>query len=118
MTGSSSPRASRSTGCLAHNTGRNLWLPSDAPHGPVQVGVHLYDRVGRLLDRDYARIPLERRDGVRPGESVEIPFVLPGPAPGDYRLEFDLVSELVCWFEINGCRPASVDISIAERTAG
>ena len=52
--------------CRAHNTGRNLWLPSDAPHGPVQVGVHLYDRAGRLLDRDYARIPLNRRDGIRP----------------------------------------------------
>jgi hypothetical protein len=77
------------------------------------VGVHLYNRAGRLLDRDYARIPLERPDGVRPGERVETPFVLPGPAPGDYRLEFDLVSEMVCWFEINGCRPASVDISIA-----
>lgn len=104
--------------CLAHNTGRNLWLPSDAPHGPVQVGVHLYDRAGRLLDRDYARIPLDRHYGIRPGEMVEIPFALPGPAPGEYRLEFDLVSEMVCWFEINGCRPASVDISIADRTAG
>jgi SAM-dependent methyltransferase len=104
--------------CLAENTGRNLWLPSDAPHGPVQVGVHLYDRAGRLLDRDYARIPLDRHYSIHPGETVEIPFALSGPAPGEYRLEFDLVSEMVCWFEINGCHPASVMISIADGTGG
>lgn len=104
--------------CQARNTGRNLWLPSDAPHGPVQVGVHLYDRAGWLLDRDYARIPLDRRDSVRPGEVVEISFALPAPAPGEYRLEFDLVSEMVCWFEINSCRPTSVDISIADEPTG
>jgi hypothetical protein len=100
--------------CQAHNTGRNLWLPSDAPHGPVQLGVHLYGRDGRLIDRDYAHVPLDRRDGVRPGDVVEMSFALPAlPAPGEYWLEFDLVSEMVCWFEINGCRPASVGISIA-----
>jgi SAM-dependent methyltransferase len=103
--------------CQAHNTGRNLWLASDAPHGPVQLGVHLYGRDGRLIDRDYAHLPLDRRDGVRPGEVVEMSFTLPAPpAPGEYRLEFDLVSEMVCWFEINGCRPASVGISIADET--
>lgn len=98
--------------CLARNIGRNRWLPSNAPHGPVQVGVHLYERGGHLIDRDFARIPIDRRDDVRPGEFVEIHFALATPPPGDYRLEFDMVSEMVCWFEINGCRPASVDISI------
>jgi 2-polyprenyl-3-methyl-5-hydroxy-6-metoxy-1,4-benzoquinol methylase len=99
--------------CLARNVGRNRWLPSNAPRGPVQVGVHLYDRGGRLIDRDYARIPIAGRDDVRPGEVVEIPLALAAPPPGRYRLEFDMVSEMVCWFEINGCRPASVDISVA-----
>jgi SAM-dependent methyltransferase len=104
--------------CRATNRGPNLWLPSDAPHGPVQVGVHLYDRAGRLLDRDYARIPLDRRDGVRPGEAVETSFALPAPVPGAYRLEFDLVSEMVCWFEINGCRPVSRELSVVRAAAG
>jgi ubiquinone/menaquinone biosynthesis C-methylase UbiE len=100
--------------CFARNVGRNRWLPSDAPRGPVQVGVHLYDRGGHLVNRDYVRIPIGRRGDVLPGEAVEVPFALAAPSPGDYRLEFDMVSEMVCWFEINGCRPAAVDISVVE----
>jgi SAM-dependent methyltransferase len=99
--------------CRARNVGRNLWLPSDAPYGPVQLGVHLYRRDGGLIDRDYVRVPMGRPEGVRPGQEVEIPFALPAPAVGEYRLEFDMVSEKVCWFETNGCHPASVDVSIA-----
>jgi hypothetical protein len=39
---------------------------------------------------------------VRPGEKVRVEFAIPAPAaPGDYLVEFDLVAEHVCWFEIN-----------------
>jgi SAM-dependent methyltransferase len=86
------------------NTGSNIWLPSDADLGPVRLGVHLYGAGGALIDRDFARIDLPSGSGpgVRPGEKVRVEFAIPAPAaPGDYLVEFDLVAEHVCWFEIN-----------------
>ena len=102
--------------CRAKNIGQKVWLPSYAPHGAVQLGVHLYSVEGRAIDRDYAHIPFDRHDGVHPGDVVEIPFTIPAPTAGDYRIEFDLVSEKVCWFEINGRRPVSADISVVDQT--
>jgi len=92
------------------NTGANLWLPSDAPFGPVLVGVHLFSPDGQLIDRDFGRIRLPR--GLRPGESATLRFTLDAPPPGDYRLAFDLVSEQVCWFEMNGAEVVSTDVSV------
>lgn len=54
--------------------------------------------------------------GVHPGDVVENPVHNPAPPAGDYRIEFDLVSEMVCWFEINGRRPVSADISVVDQT--
>lgn len=94
----------------ARNTGAHAWLTdASVDLGRVQVGVHLYDAGGKLVDRDFARIPLPA-GGVAPGASVSAPFRLEGLPAGPHRVEFDLVSEHVCWFEINGCRPVSMDI--------
>jgi SAM-dependent methyltransferase len=92
------------------NTGANLWLPSDAPFGPVLVGVHLFAPDGQLIDRDFGRIRLPR--GLRPGEMATFRFTLDAPPPGDYRLAFDLVSEQVCWFEMNGTEVVWIDVSV------
>jgi SAM-dependent methyltransferase len=92
------------------NTGANVWLPSDAPFGAVRVGVHLFDRSGTLVELDFARVHLPH--GVSPGESLRFGFRVPAPPPGDYRLGFDLVSEGVCWFEVNGARPVLVDVIV------
>jgi hypothetical protein len=98
---------------VAHNNGQALWLPSDAPVGPVRLGVHLYDDAGRLINLDYARVPLPAHaPGVAPGESVELRFELPAPAAGHYVLEFDLVAEGVCWFEMNGSPTSRVPIHV------
>jgi SAM-dependent methyltransferase len=99
--------------CHVRNTGSNDWLTAEVGAGLVQLGVHLYDPAGRLLDRDYARVPLPVAPTLIPGGAVVVPFSIPAPTPGRYRAEFDLVSEHVCWFEINGCPTASVEIVVA-----
>lgn len=89
---------------IATNTGRNVWLPATARIGAVRFGVHLFDENGVLLDLDYFRAPLTPSEGRQtlPGEVVELDVEVPAPAPGKYILQFDLVSEAVCWFEHNG----------------
>jgi SAM-dependent methyltransferase len=95
------------------NTGANVWLPSDAPLGPVLVGVHLLARDGTPIARDFGRVHLPR--GMKPGESVRFAFTVPAPPAGEFRLVFDLVSEHVCWFEMNGSEVATVDVSVAKQ---
>jgi SAM-dependent methyltransferase len=112
---SAAPASKVALHLTARNSGTSIWLPSDAPLGPVLVGAHLYGAEGRLLDRDYARIPLPASGGagVMPGERVEIDFELEMPREaGEYTVEFDLVAEHVCWFEINESRPATVKLTV------
>ena len=98
----------------ARNIGTSLWLPSDAPVGPVFVGAHLYDADGRMLERDYARIPLPSAGpGIAPGEEVTLDLELPVPIePGSYTIELDLVAEYVGWFEMNDSRPATIRLEV------
>jgi SAM-dependent methyltransferase len=92
------------------NTGANIWLPSDATFGPVLLGLHLCTADGQLINRDFGRIKIPR--GLRPGESTTFRFTFDAPPPGDYRLVFDLVSEQVCWFEMNGAEVVSAAVSV------
>jgi Methylase involved in ubiquinone/menaquinone biosynthesis len=109
----------------ATNIGTTRWLPSDAPIGPVLLGVHLRDVAGKYLDRDYARIALPRGSdgrqngsreggrGVAGGETADFDFELTAPdTPGEYKLEFDLVAEHVAWFELNGVPTVSVPLAV------
>jgi len=97
----------------AKNTGKARWLPSDAPFGPVKLGIHLRAADGQLLDYDFGRANLPVASPVEPGQTVEVPFRIMAPArPGDYLLEFDMVSEHVCWFEANGARPSTCKIQV------
>jgi hypothetical protein len=84
----------------ATNTGEARWLPLTAPAGAVAVGVHLEDGNGRVIDNDWARIPLidGRSFDLPPDSTTDQPFRLPALPPGRYRLAFELVSEQVRWF--------------------
>ncbi|MBA2626155.1 MAG: methyltransferase domain-containing protein, partial [Acidimicrobiia bacterium] len=97
------------------NTGTGLWLGSSAPVGGVAIGVHLYDAGGKLVDRDFARVELPAPDaaGVRPGTSLDVALEVPAPGPGRWRLGFDLVSEGVCWFEVNGSPVVELPVEVA-----
>jgi hypothetical protein len=48
-----------------------------------------------------------------PGESVTLPVVITAPsAPGSYRIQFDLVQELVAWFESKGAAKLVVPVAV------
>ena len=98
---------------VARNSGSARWLSSDALFGPVKLGIHLRSSDGQLLNYDFGRVKLPPGRMVDPGETVEIPFKIMAPAkPGDYLLEFDLVSEEVCWFEANGAKTSLHPIEV------
>ena len=87
--------------CSVRNPGPRAWLASDAEFGPVSLGVrvHLADQTVR----DLSRIPLPG-NGIAPGDGVIFPFraEIPAQPEGAVAVEFDLISELVCWFSANG----------------
>ena len=92
------------------NVGQATWLPGATKVGGVNLGVHLRTSDGKPLDVDYARIHLT--DQTAPGSTQGIDFVLNPLSPGEYILEFDLVSEGVGWFEANGSATVSVPITV------
>jgi hypothetical protein len=93
-----------------HNVGTATWLPGTLPAGGVNLGVHLRARTGRPISVDFARVVLEA--STAPGDATTVTFAIASPPPGDYLLEFDLVSEQVGWFEMNGSPTATVAISV------
>lgn len=92
------------------NVGTATWLPGSTPVGGVNLGVHLRSHDGRPLNVDFARVPFQH--ATAPGETQTVAFALEAPGPGDYLLEFDLVSEAVAWFEMNGSPTATVRIRV------
>ncbi len=93
------------------NVGSVSWLAGSTPVGGVNLGVHLRARDGRPIAVDFARVTLA--DVTAPGHTQTVEFALASPAPGDYLLEFDLVSEGVSWFEMNGSATATVALSVS-----
>jgi ubiquinone/menaquinone biosynthesis C-methylase UbiE len=89
------------------NSGRAMWLPSDAVPGGVQLGVHRYDGE-RLADLDYQRVALPR--ALQPGESAEVTLTLP---PGSYEL--DCVANEVTWFAQIGSEPVRLRLDLHQR---
>ena len=62
------------------NSGTRAWIAAAMP-GQVNLGVHLLDANGRLLDNSYARLKLPRGP-VEPGEQVLISGTMRWPAHG------------------------------------
>jgi hypothetical protein len=80
--------------------------------GTVTIGAKLW-RVGedRPIDIDYGRGFLSR--DVHPGESATVIIPLRAPADaGVYRLTFDPVAELLCWFSDRGSPVAHRYLSV------
>ena len=95
------------------NTGHAWWLPSDAPHGGVSLGAHLYDDSGTLLNFDAGRVALTSPPRtLAPNETASCRLTLPGLAAGRYRVELDCVAERVTWFAPAGSTPTVVDAEI------
>jgi SAM-dependent methyltransferase len=87
----------------AVNTGQTAWRPSVGAPGGVWLGVKEPDN---KVEIDCGRIWLSDTP-ILPGEAVEVDFTLPAPPTRPTRLTFDLVAELVTWFEMQGTTPVS-----------
>jgi 2-polyprenyl-3-methyl-5-hydroxy-6-metoxy-1,4-benzoquinol methylase len=100
------------------NTGVAWWLPSDAPHGGVSIGGHLYDSEGTLLRFDVGRVPLtDPPRMLAPNDVASCRLTLAGLDAGSYRLEIDCVAERVAWFAQVGSPPAVVTLDITATTS-
>jgi SAM-dependent methyltransferase len=95
------------------NSGHTVWLPSGTIPGGVSLGAHLFTANGAMLNWDYHWQPLtDPARPIPPGETIEVPFALPPLDSGSYRIEFDCVSDRVCWFKQVGGTTVTVDLTI------
>lgn len=81
-----------------------VWLPRSAGLGAVMLGCHVRNTDGSMYRESYHWEALTDGEGrkVFPSEVVAVEVRLPPLPRGEYLLEFDLVSNDVCWFAING----------------
>jgi ubiquinone/menaquinone biosynthesis C-methylase UbiE len=88
---------------LCENVGESTWLSKPRDFGGyVTFGVKLLTPHGRVLEDNRGRQRLQH--DVPPGGRVEVvsEVSLEGFEPGSYRVLFDMVNELVCWFQSSG----------------
>lgn len=88
------------------NTGEAAWITEPGRAGQVNLGSQLVGPDGTVVDIDHGRYALGV-DKVLPGAEIDLLVSVPRPQiPGAF-LRFDLVSELVAWFEqVGRCQPA------------
>lgn len=90
----------------AENTGCARWLregESGTDKGAVHLVAHVLGAGEEALSWYHAGAYLPR--DVAPGEAVEIEIAMRAPeAPGQYLLQFDMVSEHLAWFEDLGSK--------------
>lgn len=99
---------------VVQNNSNSTWLPRSAGLGAVMLGCHVYDSGGRIFHHSYHWEALTPGDGraIAPAETVACDVNLPPLPPGDYVLEFDMVSNDVCWFALNGSPTVRVKASV------
>jgi SAM-dependent methyltransferase len=97
----------------ARNTSPAVWLPRSEKVGGVGLGVQIL--TGRGVPTDFFRLSLTPGEGVpvRPGDVVSFDARIPCPPSGEHELEFDLVSEHVVWFKLNGSKTCRFRIVVS-----
>jgi hypothetical protein len=96
------------------NNSPSVWLPRSAGLGAVHLGCHVYLSDGTLYRHSYhweALTPGEGRP-ILPNETIETEVTIPALPKGKYILEFDMVSNDVCWFALNGSQQARIALEI------
>jgi SAM-dependent methyltransferase len=85
------------------NNSNSIWLPVTSAAGGVMLGCHVHYADGSLFRESYQWFALTPGDGrkIFPGETVSLDVELTPLPPGSYILEFDLVSNNICWFVMN-----------------
>lgn len=97
------------------NSSASVWLPRSAGIGAVHLGCHVYDSDGKVFQHSYHWEALTTGEGrhILPNETVETEVYVPALPRGRYILEFDLVSNEVCWFvAVNGSQPVRVAVEV------
>lgn len=91
---------------------QNLSNEVYSSHGgmPVNLGVHLSDEKGKMINFDFWREPL--RGDLPPGQKQRIAVPIRIEQPGDYKLSFDLVQEGVTWFAARDSFELVVDVRV------
>lgn len=99
---------------IVTNSGRATWLPRSSKVGAVRLGCRLLDTSGKMLTGDFFHRDLTPGDGrpITPGEILRLDVRIPSPPKGRYILEFDLVSEHVIWFSMNGSQTVRLTIQV------
>lgn len=99
---------------VVKNNGSSIWLPRSAGLGAVLLGCHVYESSGRIFHHSYHWEVLTPGDGrpIMPNETVEFEVNLPPLPKGSYILEFDMVSNDVCWFALNGSPTVRVTANV------
>ena len=80
------------------NTSDKEWLPSGTGRGSVNIGASLISlgEAEKFIQDFRFQLSAQR---TMPGESLVARIQLPPLARGEFKLEVDLVSEHVCWFQ-------------------
>lgn len=93
------------------NLSNKIWLPSGDKSGSVNVGAFLFTLHddGSVLKSQEFRFSLSEKM-VHPDQMIITDVCIPELKIGHYRLEIDLVSENICWFQFNGSDKLVVDI--------
>ena len=95
---------------VVRNNSETVWLPANAGLGAVMLGCHVYHADATVFRESYhwERLTADDDRPIYPGESVEFKVDLPGLPQGHYLIDFDMVSNDVCWFAINGSKVARI----------
>ena len=99
---------------IVTNISDAIWLPRSAGLGAVLLGCHVHRVNGEVFRRSFhweALTPDEGRP-ISPGERVELDVNLPELPAGNYTVEFDMVSNDVCWFAVNGSEVVRVNVEV------
>ena len=88
-----------------------------SPHGAgaVRLGHRWWPLSGTEpgVNVGYAETRTDLREALPAGESATLQVELKAPTtPGNYKLEFDLVQELVTWFRAQGAPPLILDVVV------
>jgi hypothetical protein len=82
--------------------------------GAVLLGCHVYYSNNEVYRQSYHWEPLTPGEGrpILPKESVSLDVNIPALETGNYILEFDMISNDVCWFALNGSPTVRISAQI------
>lgn len=102
---------------IVKNVGDQVWhslASTSTGQGAVRLGYRWWSpRDSKLPVFDYTQVRGDLRSPLGPGGTATLTVeVTAPPEPGTYRLQLDLVEELVVWFENHGAARLLVPVTV------